>query len=40
MNYTMQIGSTRASDPMFYEKRLLDNWFRARLGDRVVAQLR
>ena len=30
MNYLMQVGRLAASDPLYYEKRMLDDWFRAR----------
>ncbi len=34
MNYANGFGGTRGSDPLHYEKRMLDNWFKARLVER------
>lgn len=39
MNYTMHTSSISA-EPLHYEKRLLDDWFRARFADRLVATAR
>lgn len=38
--YTMNLGSRLSSDPLRYEKRLLDDWVRERFADRLVAAVR
>lgn len=38
MNYTMQMSSARANESMYFEKRLLEEWFQARFGDRIAAK--
>lgn len=40
MAYTMNLGSRLSTDPLRYEKRLLDDWFRERFADRLVAAVR
>ena len=38
--YTMNLGSRLSSEPLRYEKRLLDDWFRERFAERLVAAVR
>lgn len=38
--YTMNLGSRLSNDPLRYEKRLLDDWFRERFAERLVAAVR
>ncbi len=35
--YTMNLGTRLSSDPLRFEKRLLDDWFRERFAERIVA---
>lgn len=37
MNYAAGIASQRNSDPLHYEKRMLDTWFKARIVERRAA---
>jgi hypothetical protein len=32
MNYLMQVGRLASGDALYYEKRMLDDWFRARFA--------
>lgn len=32
MNYLMRVRGLGSSDPLYYEKRMLDDWFRARFA--------
>ncbi len=37
LNYTRGLSSIRESKPLYYEKRMLDAWFKTRFGEGTVA---
>jgi hypothetical protein len=40
MNYTLHLSSARANENLYFEKRLLEEWFATRFADRIVAAAR
>ena len=40
MNYTLQLSSARSNESLYFEKRLLEDWFSTRFADRIVAAAR